>query len=347
MSRVIVTGGAGFIGSALVLRLLKEGATVLTVDKMTYAGNRASLREADRNPKHEFLMADICDQAAMTAAIVRFEPDVVLNLAAESHVDRSITSADPFVQTNVVGVASLLQAALKYYEGLSSPRRDTFRFLQVSTDEVFGSLGEEGAFNEWSNYAPNSPYSASKAGGDHLVRAWRQTYGLPTLITNCSNNYGPRQFPEKLIPLMIVSALHNQPLPVYGTGKNVRDWIHVEDHVDGIIAAATKGEPGERYLFGGGSEVRNVDIVKAICKQLGQIRPAACAGGYEALITFVEDRKGHDYRYAIDDVSTREKLGWRPRHTLETGLKNTIDWYLDNESWWRPLLHRTPLKHLQ
>lgn len=342
--RCIVTGGAGFIGSALVERLLKlPSAHVLTIDKLTYAGNKASLANAMTSPRHSFLQADIADADAMAGAFASFQPDVVFNLAAETHVDRSIAGPAPFIHTNVAGVASLLQAAFRYYETLPQDAQSQFRFVHISTDEVFGELGEEGAFNETTPYAPNSPYSASKAGGDHLVRAWRKTYGLPTLVTNCSNNYGPRQFPEKLIPLMLVSALHGRPLPIYGDGCNVRDWIYVDDHVDGLIAAATRGAPGERYLFGGRSEARNIDLVRTLCRELEHLRPCRSAAGYEALITFVTDRKGHDFRYAIDDSVTRTKLGWASQRTLDAGLRETLAWYLDNESWWRPLLDKAKL----
>jgi len=336
----MVSGGAGFIGSALVDRLLETaGRRVLTVDKMTYAATPASLERARANPNHQFLQADIADAAAMRHAFASFEPDLVFDLAAETHVDRSISGPMPFVQTNVVGVATLLETAHAYYERLPQATRDAFRFVHISTDEVFGALSESGAFTEDTAYAPNSPYSASKAAGDHLVRAWWKTYGLPALITNCSNNYGPRQFPEKLIPLMIVSALNGRPLPVYGDGSNVRDWIYVEDHVDGLIAAAKHGEVGERYLFGGRSEVRNLDLVRSICRELEAIRPSG--GRYETQIAFVEDRKGHDFRYAVDDTHTRTRLGWAPQHDLADGLKRTIKWYLDNESWWKPLLEQT------
>lgn len=337
----MVTGGAGFIGSALVERLLTDpGVRVLTIDKLTYAANPASLDAARKSSQHEFLQADIANSEAMKQAFQRFEPDVVFDLAAETHVDRSIEGPMPFVQTNVVGVATLLQAAQAYFDQLSGTRRDAFRLVHVSTDEVFGALGDDGAFTEETPYAPNSPYSASKAAGDHLVRAWRNTYGLPSLITNCSNNYGPRQFPEKLIPLMIVSALAGRPLPVYGDGRNVRDWIYVEDHVEGLIAASERGEPGGRYLFGGRAEVRNLDLVHALCRELNAQRPCANAGGYEAQIVFVEDRKGHDYRYAVDDSRTRARLDWTTRHNLDAGLRDTILWYLSNEAWWRPLLER-------
>jgi dTDP-glucose 4,6-dehydratase len=344
--RAIVTGGAGFIGSALVLRLLQDrDAHVLTIDKLTYAGNLASLAPAMADPRHQFLQADICDADAMAAAFDSFKPDIVFNLAAESHVDRSILGAGDFVRTNVMGVAVLLQAAQTYLDALPAETQQAFRFVHISTDEVFGALGEQGAFSEASPYAPNSPYSASKAGGDHLVRAWRQTYGLPALITNCSNNYGPRQFPEKLIPLMILAALQGNSLPVYGEGKNVRDWIHVDDHVDGILAAADHGELGERYLFGGGCERRNIDLVRGLCAELERMRPCPNHGGYQAQIKFVTDRKGHDFRYAIDDADTRRRLGWAPQHDLESGLRSTIAWYLDNEAWWAPLLPKAALRH--
>jgi len=298
------------------------------------------LREALAHPRHEFVQADIADADAMEAAFQRFAPDLVFDLAAETHVDRSIDGPAAFVQTNVVGVAVLLQAAQKHYEALADDERARFRFVHISTDEVFGALGEAGAFTEDTAYAPNSPYSASKAGGDHLVRAWRETYGLPALITNCSNNYGPRQFPEKLIPLTLLAALHGRPLPVYGDGRNVRDWIYVDDHVDGLIAAAARGQPGGRYLFGGRSEVRNIELVRALCAELERQRPCPRAGGYVGQIAFVTDRKGHDFRYAVDDSATRSRLGWAPRRNLEAGLRDTVAWYLANQDWWAPLLER-------
>jgi dTDP-glucose 4,6-dehydratase len=329
---VLVTGGAGFIGSALVRRLIAAGEAVVNVDSLTYAGNVESLGEAASHPNHAFVRASIADGDALRATFEAHRPRAVLHLAAESHVDRSIDGPDAFIETNVVGTFRLLQAARRHLQSLEGDARAAFRFVHVSTDEVFGSLDEGDArFGEATAYDPRSPYSASKAGSDHLARAWRHTYGLPVIVTNCSNNYGPYQFPEKLIPLMIQAALRGAPLPVYGDGGNVRDWIHVDDHVDGLVMVLERGEPGATYLFGGDAERRNIDVVRAICGILDELRPAP-AGPYERLITFVEDRPGHDRRNAID-VSSAHRLGWRPRHTFEEGLRRTVEWYLANEAW--------------
>ncbi len=350
----MVTGGAGFIGSALVRLLVKEtGADVLVVDKLTYAGVPESLKEAgldpvtlaSSNPRLSFLRADICDAAAMDAAFAGFRPDTVFHLAAESHVDRSIDGPGEFIRTNVVGTATLLQAALGYWRALpdgaggASPgqaTRETFRFQHISTDEVYGSLGETGFFTEKTPYSPHSPYSASKAASDHLVRAWHDTYGLPTLITNCSNNYGPYHFPEKLIPLVILNCLDGRPLPVYGRGANVRDWLYVEDHARALMLVNEKGVPGETYNVGGHNERTNLEVVKAVCAILDELRPRA-SGRYEDLIEYVADRPGHDLRYAIDPAKLMSELGWRPRENFETGIRRTVQWYLDNEWWWRPI----------
>ncbi|MBP6014589.1 MAG: dTDP-glucose 4,6-dehydratase [Alphaproteobacteria bacterium] len=330
---VLVTGGAGFIGCAVVRSLVRAGASVLVVDKLTYAGNLDSLEPVAAAANFAFLQADICDSAALQAAFDRAKPDVVMHLAAESHVDRSIDGPGAFVTTNVVGTFQLLDAALGWYRTLDEAARARFRFHHVSTDEVFGALGADGLFTETTPYAPRSPYSASKAASDHLVRAWGETYGLPVVLSNCSNNYGPYQFPEKLIPLMILNALAGKPLPVYGKGENVRDWIYVDDHAEGLIEVATKGKPGETYLLGGRAERKNIDVVRTLCRILDRLAPRDQP--YERLITFVTDRPGHDHRYAIDCTKIERDLGWRPRATFEAGLEQTVRWYLDNKEWWQ------------
>ena len=344
--RCLVTGGAGFIGSALVRLLLRETeATVLVVDKLTYAGVPESLKEVgleprglgSSNPRLAFLKADICDAAAMGRAFEAFRPDAVFHLAAESHVDRSIDGPGAFVRTNVVGTATLLQAALAYWRGLDAPGRAAFRFQHVSTDEVYGALGADGLFTERTPYAPHSPYSASKAASDHFVRAWHDTYGLPTLITNCSNNYGPYHFPEKLIPLVILNGLEGRPLPVYGKGANVRDWLHVEDHARALLLVNERGGAGETYNVGGRNERTNLEVVETVCTILDELRPRAGGARHAALIAHVADRPGHDQRYAIDPTKLTDGLGWRPRETFETGIRKTVRWYLENEWWWRPL----------
>jgi dTDP-glucose 4,6-dehydratase len=338
----IVTGGAGFIGCNFVrLALAQSDVRVVVVDKLTYAGNPQSLEEVSGNPRFAFVHADIADRAAAERVFQEYAPSALLNFAAESHVDRSIDGPAPFVQTNVVGTFELLEAARRFVAGLSAERRQRFRFLHVSTDEVYGSLGETGAFTESSPYEPNSPYSATKAGADHLARAYFATYGLPVLITNCSNNYGPFQFPEKLLPLMILNALEGQPLPIYGDGGNVRDWLFVEDHCAGILLALQRGKPGEKYNFGGDGERTNLQMVDALCEELERAWPArenpalARAGvqRYGDLKTFVEDRPGHDRRYAIDATHARDELGWRPAHDLQRGLAATVRWYLEHREW--------------
>ncbi|WOJ90535.1 dTDP-glucose 4,6-dehydratase [Methylocapsa polymorpha] len=337
--RILVTGGAGFIGSALCRRLVRDvGVKVLNVDKLTYAGNLASLREIDGDPNYSFLDADICDRTAMEAAFAAFRPDGVMHLAAESHVDRSITGAGEFVATNVVGTFTLLEAALGYWSKLDASMQDRFRFLHVSTDEVYGSLGSDGLFQETTPYDPSSPYSATKAAADHLARAWHRTYGLPVVISNCSNNYGPYHFPEKLIPLIILNALHDKPLPVYGDGSNVRDWLFVDDHAGALFTILTRGRLGEKYNVGGRNERRNIDIVRRICEILDRLAPSSKPR--ETLITFVPDRPGHDQRYAIDAGKLEAELGWRANETFETGIEKTVAWYLSNEWWWRPLRER-------
>jgi dTDP-glucose 4,6-dehydratase len=333
--RFLVTGGAGFIGSSVVRQLIANtDHSVLVVDKLTYAGNLDSLKPVASDPRFSFVQADIVDAATMRKTIGAYAPDVVMHLAAESHVDRSIDGPGEFIQTNVVGTFALLQAALEYWRSLAADRKDRFRFHHISTDEVFGSLGPTGLFHEDSLYQPNSPYSASKAASDHLVRAWGHTYGLPTVLSNCSNNYGPYHFPEKLIPLMIINALEGKPLPVYGKGDNVRDWLHVEDHAAALIEIATRGRIGESYNIGASSERSNLQVVKAICALLDELAPDAAIGNREGLIAFVTDRPGHDARYAIDASKLSRELGWRPRYDFETGLRQTVRWYLDNRPWW-------------
>ena len=343
--KCIVTGGAGFIGSALVRLLLKETeASVLVVDKLTYAGVPESLKEvglipetlASTNPRLKFLKADICDAAAMDKAFADFQPDTIFHLAAESHVDRSIDGPGEFIRTNITGTATLLQAALTYWRKLDEKARGNFRFQHISTDEVYGTLDETGYFTEKTPYSPHSPYSASKASSDHLVRAWHDTYGLPTLITNCSNNYGPYHFPEKLIPLIILNALDGKPLPVYGKGANVRDWLFVEDHARALLLVNEKGTPGETYNVGGHNERTNLEVVQTVCAVLDELKPRN-SGKYADLITYVADRPGHDLRYAIDPAKLMTELGWKPRENFDTGIRRTVQWYLENEWWWGPI----------
>ena len=337
--RVIVTGGAGFIGSALVRQLvLEKGYEVLNIDALTYAGNRASLHSVEDKPKYRFLQADICDRGTMERAFADFRPDRIMHLAAESHVDRSITGAADFIQTNVIGTFTLLETARAYWSNLVDGQKDSFRFLHVSTDEVYGSLGEEGLFSEETPYDPSSPYSASKASSDHLAKAWQRTYGLPIVVSNCSNNYGPYHFPEKLIPLTILNALAGERLPVYGKGENVRDWLYVDDHARALDIIVERGRLGETYNVGGGNERRNIDVVRRICEVLDRLRPANRPR--EELIDFVTDRPGHDARYAIDANKLENELGWRAQETFDTGIEKTVQWYLDNEWWWQPLRQR-------
>lgn len=334
--RVLVTGGAGFIGSALVRYLINETeCEVVNVDKLTYAGNLASLNSVSDHPRYRFVRADICDGAAMAGLFGAAKPDIVMHLAAESHVDRSIDGPAAFIETNIVGTYALLDVARSYWSELPSSRKDTFRFHHISTDEVFGSLGRDGLFTETSPYAPNSPYSASKASSDHLVRAWHHTFALPVVITNCSNNYGPYQFPEKLIPLMILNGREGKPLPVYGAGDNVRDWLYVDDHAQALWIAATKGKVGETYNIGGEAELRNIDVVRQICDVLDELAPGP--ESRRELVTFVTDRPGHDARYAMDISKIRQELGWAPRETFDTALRKTVCWYLENAQWWQDI----------
>ena len=333
--RILITGGAGFIGSAVVRHLIREtDDQVLIVDKLTYAGNLDSLASVSNDPRYAFVRADIADAPKMRELFDRFEPDAVMHLAAESHVDRSIDGPCEFIQTNVVGTFALLQAALGYWRALPAPKGDSFRFHHISTDEVFGSLGEEGLFQETTSYDPRSPYSASKAASDHLVRAWHHTYGLPVVVTNCSNNYGPYHFPEKLIPLVIINALEGLKLPVYGKGANVRDWLYVDDHARALVAVVTRGTVGETYCVGGRCEKTNLEVVETICTLMDELAPSTRIGPRKNLITFVADRPGHDLRYAIDASKIMNDLGWEPLETFESGLRKTVAWYLDNRTWW-------------
>ena len=337
--RIFVTGGAGFIGSALVRHLIEDTEhEVLNFDKLTYAGTLSTVSQVAGSNRYRFVQGDICDADAVRAAIAAFEPDIVTHLAAESHVDRSIDGPGAFVQTNVVGTYTMLAEARAYWLSLDDEARAAFRFHHISTDEVYGSLGDTGLFTEETPYDPRSPYSASKAGSDHLVSAWGHTYGLPVLITNCSNNYGPYHFPEKLIPLMIAKALGHEPLPVYGAGDQVRDWLYVEDHVRALRAVFERGEPGRTYNVGGHNEKQNIEVVRTLCAILDRLAPRADGRPYAEQITSVADRPGHDKRYAIDATRIGDELGWIPAETFESGIEKTVRWYLDNEAWWRPLV---------
>ena len=336
---ILVTGGAGFIGSALVRHLIRHSAhEVLNLDALTHAGTLSALAPVADDPRYRFVQADVRDAVAVAQAIGDFRPQIITHLAAESHVDRSIDGPAAFIETNVVGTFTLLDAAYAYWRELPPTERAAFRFHHISTDEVFGSLGETGRFSEATPYDPRSPYSASKAASDHLVSAWGHTYGLPVIVTNCSNNYGPYHFPEKMIPLMIVKALGGETLPVYGRGENVRDWLFVEDHVRALHAVFERGEPGRRYNIGGDAERRNIDVVRTLCAILDRLHPRADGRAYAEQIGFVADRPGHDLRYAIDATRIREELGWAPQESFESGLEKTVRWYLANEHWWRPIL---------
>ncbi|ACA20123.1 dTDP-glucose 4,6-dehydratase [Methylobacterium sp. 4-46] len=334
--RILVTGGCGFIGSALVLHLVRDlGHEVLTLDALTYAANPISLLPLRDEPRHRLVQADICEPERVAALFAEFRPEAVMHLAAESHVDRSITGPAAFIRTNVVGTQVMLEAARAHHAGLPADGQARFRFLHVSTDEVYGSLPPGGFFTEESRYDPRSPYSASKAASDHLARAWHETYGLPVLVTNCSNNYGPRHFPEKLIPLMILNALEGKALPVYGDGQNERDWIHVEDHARGLVAVLERGRIGETYLLGGRAVRSNLSVVRTLCAIFDRLRPEA--GPHERLISFVTDRPGHDRRYAIDPSKAEAELGWRPTRSFDQALEETVRWYLDHREWWQPI----------
>jgi dTDP-glucose 4,6-dehydratase len=338
--KALVTGGAGFIGSALCRHLVGDlGWHVTNLDKLTYAANLASLAPIAEDPRYRFVQGDICDYAAVDAAIQALGPDVILHLAAESHVDRSITGSRAFIDTNITGTHTMLEAARSYWQGLESGRKARFRFLHVSTDEVYGSLPPGAFFSEESPYDPRSPYSASKAASDHLARSWGHTYGLPVIVTNCSNNYGPCHFPEKLIPLVILNALEGKSLPIYGDGLQERDWLHVEDHVRALVSAATMGRPGETYLIGGRAPRANLTVVETICDLIDELSPPL-AKPRRSLIAFVADRPGHDRRYAIDSSKIERELGWRAQESFESGLRKTVQWYLGNECWWRPLRER-------
>ena len=334
--KILVTGGAGFIGSAVVRLAVRRGHEVVNLDAMTYAANLENVASVSNSPLYAFEQADLRDRAALDRVLAAHKPDAIMHLAAESHVDRSIDGPGDFIETNITGTYNLLEAARAYWAGQGKP--EGFRFHHISTDEVFGSLGETGQFTEETPYDPRSPYSASKAASDHLVRAWHETYGLPVVLTNCSNNYGPFHFPEKLVPVVILNALHGRPIPVYGDGGNIRDWLYVEDHADALLLVVEKGELGRSYNIGGENEAKNIDLVRTICAHMDRLRPESAP--HDRLITFVTDRPGHDRRYAIDPTRIRTELGWRPSVTVEEGLAKTVEWYLENEDWWRPLLDR-------
>ncbi len=334
--RLLVTGGAGFIGSEVIRQYIADtDAIVINVDSLTYAGNLESLRDVTDNPRYIFEQVDICDKGSVSSLFREHKPDAIMHLAAESHVDRSIDGPSEFIKTNVEGTSNLLEVARKYWSELNGDKRANFRFHHVSTDEVYGTLGEDGYFKENTAYDPSSPYSASKAASDHLVRAWHQTYGLPVVITNCSNNYGPYQFPEKLIPLMILNALEGKPLPIYGRGDNVRDWLHVGDHAKALRLVLNKGRIGETYNIGGHNEKTNLEVVRLICELMDELVPDSPVTNHSSLITFVSDRPGHDQRYAIDARKIETELGWTPKETFETGLRKTVEWYLNNTKWCR------------
>ena len=338
-----VTGGCGFIGANFIQYLLNKTKpnSVVNLDKLTYAGNQKNLADFEQDPRYIFVHGDICDAELVSRLFTEYQPNYIINFAAESHVDRSIDGPAEFIQTNIIGTSVLLQEALKYYSTLKGKESERFRFHHVSTDEVFGSLSASGFFTEETPYDPSSPYSASKASSDHLVRAWHRTFDLPVLISNCSNNYGPYQFPEKLIPLMILNCLEEKSLPVYGTGENIRDWLYVEDHCDAIYTILQKGTIGETYNVGGNNEIKNIQIVEVICDVLNDIHPAGSGKSYHELITFVKDRPGHDFRYAIDASKLKKEIGWEPKESFNTGIQKTIEWYLKNEEWWKTIQENT------
>ncbi len=337
--KLLVTGGAGFIGSAVVRRALDQGHEIVNFDKLTYAANLENLKGYDARDSYAFIKGDICDAAAVQGVLQKHQPDAIMHLAAESHVDRSIDGPGAFIETNITGTFTLLQVARRYFDGLKGAAKDRFRFHHVSTDEVYGTLGATGLFTEETAYKPNSPYSASKASSDFLVRAWRETFGLPVVTSNCSNNYGPFQFPEKLIPVAIIAALEGRPIPVYGKGENIRDWLYVEDHADALLLVLEKGRLGETYNIGGHNERKNIDLVRLICRLMDEMAPANHP--HEELIEFVTDRPGHDLRYAIDATKIGRELGWNPSVTVEEGMRRTVRWYLDNRDWWEKLRART------
>ena len=336
--KILITGGAGFIGSNLVRMALNEGHHVLNLDALTYAGNTSSLADVETQSNYRFEKIDITDAANLDCTISQFEPDWVMHLAAESHVDRSIDGPGQFIQTNVIGTFNLLQSSLKHFRSLTSDAADRFRFLHVSTDEVYGSLGETGLFTETTPYDPHSPYSASKASSDHLARSWQSTYGLPVMVTNCSNNYGPYQFPEKLIPVVILKCLRGESIPVYGKGENVRDWLYVEDHCRALLQVVQSGTPGQTYNVGGNNERTNLQLVQTLCGLLDDMRPSASGRPHADKITFVTDRPGHDLRYAIDASKIKQELGWEPTENIQSGFRKTVQWYLENETWWTNIL---------
>ncbi|RYZ92997.1 MAG: dTDP-glucose 4,6-dehydratase [Proteobacteria bacterium] len=336
--RVLVTGGAGFIGSELVRQLVREGADVLNLDKLTYAGNLESLASVSDKENYQFAKVDICDGDAVASAFNKFQPDAIMHLAAESHVDRSIEGPRAFIDTNIIGTYTLLDASRRYWDRLKGEKQTNFRFQHISTDEVYGTLGDTGLFTEETPYQPNSPYSASKASSDHLVRAWHHTYHMPVVTTNCSNNYGPFHFPEKLIPLMIINSIQGKQLPVYGKGNNIRDWLYVGDHAEALRLVLEKGRIGETYNVGGLCEVANIDVVKKITSILDELIPQSKFRPHANLISYVTDRAGHDYRYAIDCSKITKELGWKPKENFETGLRKTVAWFLENEGWWRRIL---------
>ena len=337
--RILVTGGAGFIGSNLVRSLIRSGAEVLNVDALTYAGNTQSLADIASQRNYQFARLNICDASAISAAINEFRPTAIMHLAAESHVDRSIDGPLQFVNTNIVGTYHLLQSSLQFWRNLGAKERQEFRFLHVSTDEVYGSLGKEGLFTETTAYDPHSPYSASKAASDHLAKAWFSTYGLPVLVTNCSNNYGPFQFPEKLVPTVVLKCLRNETVPVYGKGENVRDWLYVEDHCEALRAVLQRGRVGQTYNIGGNNQMRNIDLVRLLCDLVDELSPASDSSkSRSSLISFVTDRPGHDFRYAIDASKILAELGWSPKQDSSSGFRSTVRWYLDNQDWWENIL---------